>query len=35
MGLKESINKVNEAVEQSKKLTTKDRKALKSSTYCG
>ena len=35
MGLKESIDKVNEAVEQSKKLTTKDRKKLKSSTFCG
>jgi len=35
MGLKESINKLNKAVEQSKKLTTKDRKALKSGTFCG
>jgi len=35
MSLKEAINKVNEAIEESKKLTTKDRKKLKSSTFCG
>ena len=39
MGLKESITKLNEAVknanEVAKKLTTKDRKKLKSSTFCG
>lgn len=35
MGIKESINKVSKAIEESKKLTTKDRKKLKSSTFCG
>lgn len=34
MGLKDAINKVNDAVEKSKKLTTKDRKSLKSNTFC-
>jgi len=35
MGLRESIDKVNAAIEESKKLTTKDRKKMKSSTFCG
>jgi len=35
MGLRESIDKVNEAIENSKKLTTKDRKKMKSGTFCG
>jgi hypothetical protein len=39
MALKEAIKKVNEAVkhanEVAKKLTTKDRKGMKSSTFCG
>jgi len=39
MGLSDTINKVNEAIrnadEVAKKLTTKDRKRLKSSTFCG
>jgi len=35
MGIKESINKVNKIIEESKKLTTKDRKKLKSGTFCG
>jgi hypothetical protein len=39
MALKESIDKVNESIknadEVAKKLTTKDRKGLKSSTFCG
>ena len=35
MNLKETIRVVNEAIERSKKLTTKDRKKLKSSTFCG
>jgi hypothetical protein len=35
MGIKESIDKVNQVIEESKKLTTKDRKKLKSSTFCG
>jgi len=39
MSLKESlraaIDKANEAVEKAAKLTTKTRKALKSSTFCG
>ena len=35
MSLKEVIDDVNKAVEKSKKLTTKDRKKLKSSTFCG
>jgi hypothetical protein len=39
MGLNEAINKVNEAVKRAdevgKKLTTKMRKQLKESTFCG
>lgn len=35
MGLKEAINKVNEAIEQSAKLSTKQRKKLKGSQFCG
>ena len=39
MALKEAIEKLNKAVkkadEVSKKLTTKDRKKLKSTTFCG
>jgi len=39
MALKEAIERVNEAItkadETAKKLTTKDRKKLKSSTFCG
>jgi hypothetical protein len=35
MSLKKSINRVMEAIEKAKKLTTKDRKKLKSSTFCG
>ena len=39
MALKEAIERVDKAVkkadEVSKKLTTKDRKAMKSSTFCG
>lgn len=33
--LKELITKANKAMELSKKLTTKDRKKLKESTFCG
>ena len=35
MGLREAIDKVNEAVENSKVYTTKDRKAMKKSSFCG
>lgn len=35
MSLRESIEIVNKAIEDAKKLTTKDRKKLKSSTFCG
>jgi len=38
MGLKEAIARVNkeiDTVEKSKKLTTKDRKKMKSGTFCG
>jgi hypothetical protein len=35
MGLKEAIDKVNKAVEKSAKLTTKQRKKLKKSQFCG
>lgn len=35
MELKECIKEVNDAIEKAKKLTTKDRKKLKSSTFCG
>lgn len=34
-GLKEAIDKVNKAVEEAKTLTTKDRKKMKSGTFCG
>lgn len=34
MGLKEAINKVNEAIEKSAKLSTKQRKKLKDSQFC-
>jgi hypothetical protein len=34
-GLREAINKVNKAIEEAKKLTTKDRKAMNKSTFCG
>jgi len=33
-GLREARNKVNKAVEEAKKLTTKDRKALNKGTFC-
>jgi hypothetical protein len=35
MGLKEAIDKVNEAIENSAKLSTKKRKSLKDSQFCG
>ena len=35
MGLKETIKIVNEAIENAKKLTTKTRKALPDSVFCG
>lgn len=35
MGLREVIDKVNEAMEKSKKLSTKQRKKLKDSQFCG
>ena len=35
MGLKEAVDKVNAAVERSAKLTTKQRKKLKTSQFCG
>jgi len=39
MGLKEAINNIGKVIknadEVAKKLTTKDRKALKKSTFCG
>ena len=35
MGLKETIKEVNKAIENAKKLTTKTRKALPSSVFCG
>jgi len=35
MGLKESIDRVNDAIEQSKKLTTKTRKSLPDKVFCG
>jgi hypothetical protein len=35
MGLKEVIKAVNEAIENAKKLTTKTRKALPDSVFCG
>lgn len=35
MGLDDVIQKANEVLEEAKTLTTKDRKALKSSTFCG
>lgn len=33
--IKELIKEVNKDIEKAKKLTTKDRKKLKSSTFCG
>lgn len=33
-GLKEAINKVNDAIEKSAKLSTKQRKKLKKGTFC-
>jgi len=33
--LEQLINRAKDAIEQAKKLTTKDRKKLKSSTFCG
>jgi len=33
--LKEAIDRVNQAVEEAKKLTTKDRKKMKKGTFCG
>jgi hypothetical protein len=35
MSLREAIDKVNAAIESSKKLTTKDRKKMKKGTFCG
>jgi len=35
MGLKEAIKNVNSAIEKAAPLTTKKRKSLKSSTFCG
>jgi hypothetical protein len=35
MSLREAIDKVNFAIENSKKLTTKDRKKMKKGTFCG
>jgi len=35
VGLKESIDKVNRAIEKSDKLSTKQRKNLKKSQFCG
>lgn len=35
MSLREAIDKVNTAIENSKKLTTKDRKKMKKGTFCG
>ena len=35
MGLKETIKTVNKAIENAKKLTTKTRKALPDSVFCG
>lgn len=35
MKLDEVFDRANKALEEAKTLTTKDRKALKSSTYCG
>jgi len=35
MGLKETIKINSDAIENAKKLTTKTRKALKSSVFCG
>ena len=33
--MKKILNRVEKAIENAKKLTTKDRKKLKKSTYCG
>jgi len=35
MGLREAINKVNEAIDKAAKLTTKTRKALPKGVFCG
>jgi hypothetical protein len=35
MGYNEVFERADKAIEESKKLTTKDRKAMKSSTFCG
>ena len=35
MALKDTIVKLNNAIENSKKLTTKDRKKMKKGTFCG
>jgi len=35
MSLESAIKGINETIEDAKKLTTKDRKKLKSSTFCG
>lgn len=33
--IKKVVERANVAIEEAKKLTTKDRKKLKSSTFCG
>jgi len=35
MSLREALNNVNSAIENSAKLTTKQRKKLKDSQFCG
>ena len=35
MSLESAIKGINETIEDAKKLTTKDRKKLKSGTFCG
>lgn len=35
MSLENAIKGINETIEEAKALTTKDRKKLKSSTFCG
>lgn len=34
MGLREAIDRVNESIENAKKLTTKDRKKMSKNTFC-
>lgn len=34
MGLKEAIDRVNDLIEKAKKLTPRDRKKMKSGTFC-